>query len=98
MAPDIAEQLIDDQLEVGIPKQNLLGMVLKSIQTRFYDTAYKKKLMKIFDDFPELTTKFSKEISIIERLTNEASFKKEVPTLTRQTSTRFQKRVLFYFF
>ncbi len=96
--PDIAEQLVDDLLEIQTPKRELLSLVSKSIQMRFYDTAYKHKIIKTFSEFPELAEKMHKEVTILEQLTRKVPLGKSSTPRSIKPGTAPEKRVLLYFF
>lgn len=66
--PDLNEHLIFDSLKAGIPRKDLVSHVWPSLYMRYYDVAYKKKLLTAFSDFPSIKNILRRDISLINKM------------------------------
>ncbi len=95
--PDVAEQLLFDQLASGIPKRELIKSIGKSLFMRFYDLRYKTKIIETFHDYSSFCNMLKKEVDLVEEISDG---KKSATSLSDMRVAAPEKplRALFYFF
>ncbi len=67
-SPDIAEQLLFDQVASGMSVEKLYKHLEESLGLRFYDLAYKQKLLAVFKDSPAVCQMLNQDLALIARL------------------------------
>lgn len=96
--PDMLEQELEDMLTAGKPVKALVGLAVKSMGMRFYDTAYKKRLLERFPGIEDFAAILRKDIALIEKLSGTSQAKVSSLRARKLQSGSLGKRVLFYFF
>lgn len=102
--PDIAEMLVFDRLAAGTKPAGLLPEVIRSLQMRFYDVPYRKKLIAAFSGSLELVRALEKDLTLIRRLagfissTTEKNLHDAPSPAAAEARRKTPIRVLFFFF